>query len=196
VPQPPEQLITRTPATPRLARPAVPRAVFEPVIPQRLSDTATARAKSSAASAPFLLSPDARFLLARPKRSAIEPEPPVSLVPRVLTAAEKDSLARLLALEFAEAAARRVPTQSEKDERWRENSRPGTIPGRTAGEQGQVATRGSGGGFSAPFFSAGPSREQRKRDSTAAAEGLATLARLQERARRRRDSIRIADSIK
>jgi hypothetical protein len=106
-----------------------------------------------------------------------------------------DSIARLRAEQFAEAAKRRLPTQAEKDEAWKELGRPGTIPGRTAGEQGSVATRGSGGGISVPFLSAGKSAEERKRESVAAEEGRAILARLQERARKKKDSIRVADSI-
>ena len=143
-----------------------------------------------------VLSPSTRLTWSPPAKPFFELEKPrLGLERRASTGAEQDSIARVRALEFAEAAARRVPTQAEKDEQWKEFGRPGTIPGRTAGEQGMVATRGSGGGISAPFLSAGPSKAQRRQDDSAAAVGRAILARLQERLRRKQDSLRLADSI-
>ncbi len=139
------------------------------------------------------LAPTNRLQLpARPK-SFLDAEPIPSLHPRELTAAERDSVVREMALSMEAAARRRIPTRAEKDEAAKEAGRPGTIPGRTAGEQGRA---GSSGGVGVPsIFGSGPSRADRARDHTADSINLTILARLQVRARQKRDSIHTADSL-
>ena len=58
-----------------------------------------------------------------------------------------------------------------------------------------VAVSGAGGSIPFPLFSRGPSRKQRMRDSIIYAENLRLLARVMERARAKRDSLRAADSL-
>ena len=101
-----------------------------------------------------------------------------------LTAAERDSANRA----FARAAAARVPSPEEKDSILQAMQRPGTIPGRRAGEQGGGG--GVGGSMDVPIalFTPGPSRAERKRDSLALAENLERLARLRARMEAKRDS--------
>ena len=86
-------------------------------------------------------------------------------------------------------ARNRVPTVAERDSLMRVAARENVIPGRRASFHAAL-----GGGISAPLFSAGPSPAERRRDSIGNAEYMVRLARLQERVRPRKDSIRIADS--
>ncbi|MES2177662.1 MAG: hypothetical protein V4550_07325 [Gemmatimonadota bacterium] len=126
--------------------------------------------------------------------------------PPPLTGYQRDSLLNLMRLAVPTTAANRVATREEQDSLWRAKSSPGTIPGRKAGEQGGFVLPGpwSGrydpsktdtGGGGVTFLSPGPSRAERKRDSVANSQFLASLSRLQARARVKQDSLRRRDSI-
>jgi hypothetical protein len=197
----PREMAATVPSSVKIA-PVAPRSADAPALQPREQQSIAAPAVvpdsgQRIVNSP-LLSPSPRLLPSLPRQSIGERLQSLgSFAPRELTAAEKDSVLRERAFEFAEAAARRVPTAAEKDEHWKEAGRPGTIPGRTAGEQGFIATRGGGVGGSIPFslFGAGPSAAERKKQEAAAAEGLAILARIQERVRKKKDSLRVSDSL-
>jgi hypothetical protein len=92
------------------------------------------------------------------------------------------------ALAFAELAARRVPTQEERDAaakeamlKIRNSGRALMVPPDNTG--GLIASR-----IPVPFLSSGPSRAERARETKDFDENRARLARLRERA----DSLRRA----
>lgn len=108
--------------------------------------------------------------------------------PPEATPAQRDSMLRAAADAFAELAARRVPTQDERDAaakeamlKIRNSGRALMVPPDNTG--GLIASR-----ISLPFLSKGPSRAARARETKAFDENRARLERLRERA----DSLRRA----
>lgn len=108
----------------------------------------------------------------------------------ILSKAARDSLDRLMAgvwdlrRPLAPTAAQRDSTARESDQRARvarDEHRPMAVP--------------LGGSLPFTFLSKGPSREQRARDSVINDDYLQRLARLAERARRKRDSVLAANTL-
>jgi hypothetical protein len=110
-----------------------------------------------------------------------------------LSAVERDSTLAAMAAAFAELAARRVPTQGERDAAAKEAMLKMRLTGRIL----LVPPDNTGGLITAsiplPLFSAGPSKARRARDRQAFDENRARLERLRQRAdsarRARGDSV-------
>ena len=89
--------------------------------------------------------------------------------------------------------SRLVPTQAEKDAFYRDKA---ARYARSRDVHRPVAASGMGAGMSLPLplFSSGPSRKERARDSVIHQGNLLRLRHLEERAKAKRDSLRVADS--
>jgi hypothetical protein len=97
-----------------------------------------------------------------------------------LSAAERDSVLLAAAERFAELAARRVPTQSERDAAAKEAMLKMRLTGRIL----LVPPDNSGGLITMPLplFGGGPTKARRARDRQAFDENRARLERLRQRA--------------
>jgi hypothetical protein len=179
----------------RSSRVAAPEARTVRVPPPRDTSRATVSATSPKSSA--IAEPAPIFLPSYRPRANSTPSPfdlprarnPfLSEEPR--TRAEMDSILMELRQGIPLFAATRTPTSAERDSLMRERSREGLVPGRAAQIPGSAS-----GSIGLPLFSAGPSAAERRRDSSANAEYVARLRRLQARVSASRELLRVADSM-
>jgi len=163
----------------------------------RVVDTGSTPAPAARAKPSTLAGPEPTFLPPYRPQSRSTPSPfelPRARNPFVpeaqWTRAQIDSTLEEMRHAIPIFAATRTPTAAERDSLMREQARERTIPGRAPQMPGGV-----GGSIGVPLFSAGPSAAERRRDSSANAEYVARLRRLQARVSASRESLRVADSM-
>jgi hypothetical protein len=108
----------------------------------------------------------------------------------ILSEAARDSLSRLMAGVW-DLRRPLAPTNAQRDSAAREQS----LRAQAARDEHRPMAVPLGGSLPFTFLSKGPSREQRARDSIINADYLQRLARLAERARRKRDSLLAANNL-
>jgi hypothetical protein len=160
-------------------------------------DTGSTPAPATSSKPSTLAGPDPTFLprfRPQPRSSPSPFELPRARNPFVpdaqWTRAQIDSTLEEMRHAVPNLAATRTATAAERDSLMREQARERTIPGRAPQMPGGV-----GGSIGVHLFSAGPSAAERRRDSSANAEYVARLRRLQARASASRESLRVADSM-